>query len=237
MKKGPTVAESRRERLRIATTAEIKALAWRQLEEGAAEINLHEIARQMGITPPALYRYFPNRQALTAALMHDSLEAYEQALASARNSRPETDPAARLRAVALAWRDWAVAHPAAFGLFTRRDLPGYGPADEPLSPLDDRIRRLFLDLLEAAWNAGCISVAPALAQLAPSHRKELKAAGIRLKTGLPPEVLHGGLHLWGLIHGLIATEISGRLAALLDHPAAIFEAQLITGLRLLGLEL
>jgi AcrR family transcriptional regulator len=47
----------RRERLRQATRAEIKALAWQQIaESGAASLSLRAVARAMGITSSALYR-------------------------------------------------------------------------------------------------------------------------------------------------------------------------------------
>ena len=62
---GSVAVESRRDRLRTATYAEIKHLARRQMaENGAASLSLRNIAGQMGLTTPALYRYFANRDAL-----------------------------------------------------------------------------------------------------------------------------------------------------------------------------
>ena len=37
-------------------------------EQGVAALNLNEIARRIGITPPALYTYFPGKMALYDAL-------------------------------------------------------------------------------------------------------------------------------------------------------------------------
>ena len=228
--------ETRRERLRRTTMEEIKALAWQQLGGGSAEINLHEVARQMGLTPPALYRYFKNRQELIVALMRDSLEAYRKALETARDSRPASDPAGRLYAVSLAWRDWAVGHPAAFGLFTRRDLPGYAPTQDQFHTIDEEIRSIFLDLLETAWRSGSLAPAGAYARLSSTYRQYLEKTGGRLDTALPPEVLHAGLSLWGMIHGLVSVEISGRFSSLMEDPGTMFKAQVMTGLRLLGME-
>jgi AcrR family transcriptional regulator len=49
----------RRERVRQATVEEIKAVARAQMAaEGTAGVTLRAIAREMGMTAPALYRYF-----------------------------------------------------------------------------------------------------------------------------------------------------------------------------------
>ncbi|MBI9087275.1 MAG: WHG domain-containing protein [Desulfobacterales bacterium] len=79
-------------------------------------------------------------------------------------------------------------------------------------------------------------MAPAFIRPLPSHLRGLVTAGTRLDTDLPREVLRAGLTLWGMIHGLVSVEISGRFTPLLEDPGAMFEAQLVIGLRLLGLE-
>ena len=68
----PSRSPSRRERIRTATVAEIKALARRLLVGGGlAAISLRAIARDMGMTAPAIYRYFPSLDALVAELTED----------------------------------------------------------------------------------------------------------------------------------------------------------------------
>lgn len=53
-------APTRRERLRTATLAEIKEGARRLLVTGGVDaVSLRAIARDMGMTAPAIYRYFP----------------------------------------------------------------------------------------------------------------------------------------------------------------------------------
>ena len=59
---------SRRERVRAATVDEIKAVALRLLvEEGPEAMTLRAIAREMGMTAPGLYRYFPSHEDLHKA--------------------------------------------------------------------------------------------------------------------------------------------------------------------------
>src|SRR5580698_9719237 len=70
---------SARERVREEMTAEILAVAGQHVaRDGAAALSLRSIARDLGMAPSALYRYFDGRDALLSALI---LGAYE-ALAS-----------------------------------------------------------------------------------------------------------------------------------------------------------
>ena len=65
-----------RQQQRLATAEEIKRVARRQMAAaGAAALSLRGIAAEMGITAPALYRYFPNRDALVTALIVDAFDA------------------------------------------------------------------------------------------------------------------------------------------------------------------
>src|SRR5258707_15891802 len=58
-------APSRRDRVRAATTEEIKQTARRILvSEGPDAVSLRAIAREMGMTAPALYRYFGSHEEL-----------------------------------------------------------------------------------------------------------------------------------------------------------------------------
>ncbi|WP_220270026.1 TetR/AcrR family transcriptional regulator [Marinitenerispora sediminis] len=62
-----------RSRYREQTRAEIKAIALRQLAEGGiAAVALTRIAKELGLSGPALYRYFANRDDLLTALIRDT---------------------------------------------------------------------------------------------------------------------------------------------------------------------
>src|ERR1700759_1911891 len=63
-----------RERVREEMTAEILGVAGAHVgRDGAAAISLRSIARDLGMAPSALYRYFDGRDALLSALI---LSAY-----------------------------------------------------------------------------------------------------------------------------------------------------------------
>jgi AcrR family transcriptional regulator len=59
----------RRERLRREMTDEIIGTARVLLEkDGPSAVSLRAIARQVGVTAPAIYRYYPSLDALMSAL-------------------------------------------------------------------------------------------------------------------------------------------------------------------------
>ena len=48
-------------------------------EQGVAALNLNEIARRVGITPPALYTYFPSKMALYDELYRMGIRLFLEA--------------------------------------------------------------------------------------------------------------------------------------------------------------
>jgi AcrR family transcriptional regulator len=104
-------------RRRQATIEEIKATARRQIaKEGAANFSFGAVARAMGMTPPALYRYFNSRDALIVALIIDAYDSMGQALERAVEELPPESYAARFLALMHACRGWAVDASGAYAL-------------------------------------------------------------------------------------------------------------------------
>ena len=65
-------APSRRDRVRAATSQEIVQTARRLLvQEGPDAVSLRAIAREMGMTAPALYRYFDSHEELLRHVVAD----------------------------------------------------------------------------------------------------------------------------------------------------------------------
>src|SRR5271156_1560169 len=112
---GPVSApRTARERVREEMTAEILAVASAHMaRDGAAALSLRSIARDLGMAPSALYRYFDGRDALLTALI---LTAYEALATEAERAadkagtgeEPGADrDAERWLAVPRALRLWA----------------------------------------------------------------------------------------------------------------------------------
>ena len=108
---------SRRDRVRAATTGEIKETARRILvAEGPEAVSLRAIAREMGMTAPALYRYFDSHEELVGAVCLDLLAEITATLEAARDTVGLDDPHGRLLATCRAFRRWSLAHPREFQL-------------------------------------------------------------------------------------------------------------------------
>ena len=98
-----------------AVRAAVKSVALRQLEQGGpAAVAINAIARELGVSGPALYRYFKNRDALLTALV---LDAYND-LADALHTTS-------LEAFADSYRAWALQQPHRYRLLFAAPLPGY----------------------------------------------------------------------------------------------------------------
>src|SRR4030095_17139404 len=116
----------RRERVRQATVEEIKAVARAQMAaEGTAGVSLRAIAREMGMTAPALYRYFGSRDDLVTALVTDAYDALADAMEAAVAAVPAGRHADRVRAAFGAFRAWGIEHPTEFALIFGSPIPGY----------------------------------------------------------------------------------------------------------------
>ena len=69
---------------RIDMITRIKAVARQQMaEHGTAGLSLRGIAREMGITAPAIYNYFPRLDDLITALIVDAFTALADAMEAA----------------------------------------------------------------------------------------------------------------------------------------------------------
>jgi AcrR family transcriptional regulator len=91
---------------------EIKDTAWQQIaENGAAALSLRAIARSLNITAPAIYNYYPSRDDLVTALIVDAYTSMGDTQYAALQAGPVGDHRARLMALGLAYRQWAVTYP------------------------------------------------------------------------------------------------------------------------------
>jgi AcrR family transcriptional regulator len=86
-------------------------------EEGADGLSMRRLADRLGIKAPSIYKHFPDKEALEAAIIsigfEQQAEAFERALEGA------ADP---LRAIGAVYRRFALAHPHLYRLMTEREL-------------------------------------------------------------------------------------------------------------------
>ncbi|MFF2846362.1 TetR/AcrR family transcriptional regulator [Streptomyces sp. NPDC058001] len=226
---------SRRERLRAETTREIKAIALRQMADGGpGAISLRGIARDMGMTPRAIYSYFPTRDDLITALISEIAGSLAAAVETASNAVPATDPGGRLMAWGQALREWALAHPESFRLFYGHPVPGYQPPED--GPVDRTARRICRDLtrlVAAAWPQARHHQPEdtSWSDLHPDYVAKIQAD----LPDVPPAAAALALRVWGRMHGLVALEIDGHIHPVAGNPAALHRAEMLDLVRSLGL--
>jgi AcrR family transcriptional regulator len=202
---------SRREQARIETTAEIKAIARQQMAEvGAAALSLRAIAREMGMSAPALYRYFENRDALVTALIVEAYESLGTAMGAADAAVERGDLNGRFRAIAHAFRSWAMAQPQDFTLIYGTPIPGYeAPKEQTIPPAGDVLRQFGL-VLHDATQVGKLQ--------ATSHYSDLPAGLQQAVDDLRPFLPEGAVTatitltmvVWSVLYGLIWAELYGH---------------------------
>jgi AcrR family transcriptional regulator len=230
----PTAAPTRRQQLRLDTTAEIKRVALALLAEGGPDaISLRAIAREMRMTAGALYSYYATRDDLITALTSDMYTALVDRAEAARDAHPAEAPAARLRAWGEAFRAWAVDNPAGFRLVYGDPVRGYRVPEGGAAPeAASRACAGLTGLVAAAWpppGADADEYAwddfdPGLANLVQEKF-----------PGLPPAAVALALRVWGRMHGFVALEVYGHLRSQTRDPARLYRAELRDLARSLGL--
>ncbi len=118
-----------RRRFRDHVKVEVKEAALRMLANGGPEaVSVNAIAKELGVSGPALYRYFASRDDLLADLIEDAYDDFSVALDIARQA--ETEPADRFRALARSYRSWATNEPHRYRVLFRAPLHGFEAQSE-----------------------------------------------------------------------------------------------------------
>jgi AcrR family transcriptional regulator len=200
-------APTRRERVRAATIDEIKETAMRLLREHGSDLRFADIARDMGMTAPALYRYFADRDELLSALMVDGFAEMSAALTEALDSAAPDDLAERIRAVAVAYRRFAAADPSRFSLLFGLPNPDFGRHSEHTSgPAAGATMAALERLVQSVIEHGG-SPTPLVADVGPTWAHETNTTAQRSDgTPIPPHTYQALLHFLATVHGFACLE-------------------------------
>jgi len=215
---------SRRERLRLQTLAEIKQHALEQIAaDGPESLALTGIAKSMGMSGPAIYRYFASRDDLLAALVAEAWASLSDALEDAARTARRRSPEARLRAVGAAYRDWALGQPHRYRLALEWCYGSGRFHPETTLPEAGRAMAVLLDAV-----AGLGPLPPAR----PGASKALDAqlsAWIQdrlLRDDLPPAALELAVLTWTRLHGMVSLELVGVFDSMGLDPALLHRAEM-----------
>lgn len=204
-------AGARRERVRAATVAEIKQTALALMhEQGTTDVRFTDIARAMGVTPPALYRYFADRDELLTALIVDGYDDLARAVAEARDAVPADDLAGQFLAGCQAYRQWAKREPQQFTLIFGMPVPGYvAPAEGQTTEAAQRAMGELAVLFVEAQRRG--ELRPPMVD-EPTPAMEVCALGKSEELGvaIPARSFQAMLHAWASLHGFVSLEAYGH---------------------------
>ncbi|MEV6109557.1 TetR/AcrR family transcriptional regulator [Streptomyces sp. NPDC051940] len=234
-------AKNLRERVRTEITQEILAVARRHLAADGAHLSLRAVARDAGLVPSALYRYFASRDALLTALITDAYEALADAVEAAEGAVPRADTPGRWLAVCRAVRGWALAHPAEYALIYGSPLPDYTAPPDTVSPasrvLITLTAILFDDAAGTPHPAGDVTPLPEALRADLARLIEHPPAEISPPQGTasPEDLLATALVLWTHLFGLVSFETFGRLDTVISARDEYFDHQIRTIGRLAGL--
>jgi AcrR family transcriptional regulator len=224
--------QSRRERLRADTVREIKDTARRVLvEQGVDGLALRAVAREMGMTAPALYRYFASREDLVEHVVADLYTELCDVLEAARDAVVPVTPARQLLEVSRTFRAWASTHHAEFGLLFGSPaesvvaIDAHGPGEGPAQQAAHRFGQVFGALVAQIYLDRGFPI-PADDELDPDLREQLRGWCDTLPVPLPLGVMYVFLSCWIRLYGIVAMEIFGHLRFALQNAEPMFEAEL-----------
>ncbi|MER5714407.1 TetR/AcrR family transcriptional regulator [Streptomyces sp. NPDC002132] len=243
-------AKSPRERYRAQVRAEVKERAWEQIAAaGASALSLNAIAKKMGMSGPALYRYFGSRDELITELIRDAYrslaDTFHAAAAVAAAESAEVTRTAETTEVAGAAATGGTAGPA------RPRRPGE-PGEPALATLAHALRgwaladpqRYFLvygtpvpgyhapddiTVIASEIMAVLLDACAALPQSGPATPFDEHLADHRDWAAghpAPPAALHRATAFWTRLHGVLSLELAGHFTGMGLDPALLFAAEL-----------
>jgi AcrR family transcriptional regulator len=195
----PTKAPYHHGNLKAALiAAALKELA----SEGLDGVSLRGVARRAGVSAPAVYRHFADKEALLIAIAAECAERLASTMVAAMAEAP-ADPLERFRANGIALVRFAVANPEHFRALSTPGLADKIPAEQK------QRERAFLDLerrgLETAQASGLIASFPL---------DELMLTASSTMMGLAHAIIQGRL---GEVDDARATELAVAVTGVLGH--------------------
>jgi AcrR family transcriptional regulator len=176
MARPPLYDDALRERLVAAATAAVE-------ERGQDALALRDVAAAAATSTSAVYSLFGGKQQLTAAVLDAAFASFGDAQRAAAGGG--------LRALGIAYRDWALAHPQLYRMMFSVDCPPRPDDAEPDS--SERAMEPLQEAIAAAQRAGTLSDVP------------LSVAATAI---------------WGQVHGVVSLELAALGPAGLDWDAA-----------------
>ncbi|GLZ37174.1 TetR/AcrR family transcriptional regulator [Actinokineospora sp. NBRC 105648] len=207
------VGQSSRERYRAQVRAEIKQHAWEQIAAaGVPALSLNAIAKQVGMSGPALYRYFASRDDLITALIRDAYRSLADTVRAAFDSGTD------LLGLAGVIREWARDDPQRYFLIYGTPVPGYHAPDD-ITAISFEVMAVLLEACGAP---------PADTRTTPfdAHLRDHRTWAFDHPA--PAPTLHRALSFWTRLHGVLSLELAGHFTGMEFDPELLIAEELDT---------
>jgi AcrR family transcriptional regulator len=227
---------SRRDRVRAETTAEIKQTARKILvKQGPEAVTLRAIAREMGMTAPALYRYFGSHEDLIQHVVGEFFDeigaGIEAAIDGAGGGITE-----QMIAACREFRRWGLGHQAEFGMLFNTPMPTLEAVhDDLVAECAGKFRGVFFALFYELWNKQPFPI-PHDDEIDRGLRVQLARYQDALGVDLPLGARLTFLRFWVGLYGAVSLEVFGHLRFALEDAEPMFEITLAELARLVNLE-
>lgn len=201
-----------RERFREQVRDDVKNIALEQLADGGAPaISLNAIAKELGVSGPALYRYFANRDELLNSLVVDAYGDLRDTLAQPGGaSESGTGMSTRIRRLARAYRLWAREQPHRYELLFRPPIPGYDAHSTQNAEAGRALMGVVLGVIDGEEDATASPFDNAAVLQARS-------------AGTPNFQL--AVRVWSRLHGFVSLELGGAYHAMGVDADVLFDAE------------
>jgi AcrR family transcriptional regulator len=226
-------SRSARARVRAELSREILVAARRRLaDEGPAQLSLRAVARDLGLAPSALYRYYESRDALLTALIIEAYRDVGSAAAAADATVAPGEVVARWMTTTGAVRDWGLAHPQEWALIYGSPVPGYRAPDDTIDAAN-QVTMALVRILVDAHAAGRLHPPshPAVpADLAADLGRVREVMG-----DLPDAVAAVAVVAWGYVLGAVSLELFGHYDGAVEARDSMWETAMTVLVATLGL--
>ncbi len=215
-----TTVTGARARARAEVRAAILAAAVERVaSDGANDLSLRAVARDVGMVSSAIYRYFSSRDELLTALIieaYDSLGDHTERHVESTSGRP---PAARWVEAALAIRSWALAHRNDYALIYGTPIPGYAAPDDTVAS-GTRVSRALVRIVREADRLEPV----ADRSIEPSLSESFSALRTELDIDVDDTTTLAIITAWSQLFGLLTFELFGQTRNFVSDDEALFRA-------------
>ncbi|MET9225044.1 TetR/AcrR family transcriptional regulator [Lentzea sp. NPDC003310] len=194
-----------RERYRAQVRDEVKQRAWEQIAaNGVTALSLNAIAKEMGMTGPALYRYFAGRDELITALIRDAYRSLADTVRAAHEA------GTTVVALAAVIREWALSDPQRYLLIYGTPVPGYHAPDD-ITAISDEILAVLLEVCRSPHDA----------PQSPFDVFLGMDRGWASTVAAPSPTVHRALSFWTRVQGVLSLELAGHFTPMGFDPGLL----------------